>query len=69
MMMVVVGGVLGMKGGTMPSNEEDLSNENKMREDSNDDNDGKSGGGVRDERGDNAKLWRRFEQQRQDELG
>jgi hypothetical protein len=58
--MAVVLGVLGMKGGTMPSNGEDLSGDKKMSKDSNNDNDGGSGGGVWDKRGHNAEQWRRF---------
>ncbi len=41
--------------GEVPSNGEDLSGNDKMIKDSNDDNDGSSGGAVRDKRGDNAK--------------
>ncbi len=51
------------------SNGEDLSRDNEMSKDSNDGDNGSSGGGVRDKRGDNAKQWRRFEQQQQDEQG
>ncbi len=57
------------KDGEVPSNEEDLSGKDKMRKDSDDENNGGSGGGVRDKRADNAKQWRRFEQQGQDEQG
>ncbi len=39
-------GVLGIKGGTMPSNGEDLSSDNKMSKDSNDDDNGRSDEGV-----------------------
>ena len=47
----------------MPSNGEDLSGDNKMIKNSNDDNGGSSGGGVRDKRGTNADQWRRLEWQ------
>ncbi len=40
----------------MPSNGEDLSGNNKMSKDSNNDNDGGSGGGVRDKKGDNGRT-------------
>jgi hypothetical protein len=47
----------------MPNNEEDLSGTNEMSKNSNDEDDGGSGEGVRDIREDNAKQWRRFERQ------
>jgi hypothetical protein len=40
-----------------------LSGNNEMSKDSNNDNDGSSGGDVSDKRGDNAKQWRKFEWQ------
>ncbi len=46
----------------MSSNGEDLSDDNKMGKDSNNDNDDGCGGDVRDLRGDNAEHWKRFEQ-------
>ncbi len=58
--MAVVVRVLGIKGGTMPSNGEDLSGKDKMSKNSNDGGDGRSGGGVRDKSGCIAKQWRRF---------
>jgi hypothetical protein len=58
--MAVVVGLLGIKGGTIPRNGDDLSSKNKMSKDSNHDNNGASVGGVRDKRGDNAKQFRRF---------
>ncbi len=51
--MAVVVGVLGIKGETMPSMEKGWSGDNKMSKDSNKCNNGGSGGGVRDKRGDN----------------
>ncbi len=42
--------------GEVPSNGEDLSGKDKMSEDSNNDKDGGSGVGVRDERGDNGRT-------------
>jgi hypothetical protein len=59
---VVVARVLGKKGGTMPSNGEDLCSNDKMSKYSNNDDNGGSGEGVRDKMGDNAKQWRRFVQ-------
>ncbi len=53
----------------MPSNGEDLSGDDKMSKDSNDDNDGHSGGGARDKMGENAKQYRRVEWQQWDERG
>jgi hypothetical protein len=47
----------------MLSNGEDVSGNNEISKDSNDDNNGGIGGGVMDKRGDNAKQWRRFEWQ------
>ncbi len=44
----------------MPSNGEDLSGHDKMSKDSDNDDDGSSGGDVWDKRGDNVKQWRRF---------
>ncbi len=68
-MIAVVVGVLGIKGGEMPSNGGDFSGKDKVSKDSNNDIDGGSGGVVRDKRGDSAKQWRRVEHQRQDEQG
>ncbi len=62
MMMARVVGVLGIKGGTNPSNRQDLCGNDEMSKDSDNGDDGGSGGSVRDKRGDNAKQWRRFEQ-------
>ncbi len=50
--VAVVARVFGKKGGTMPSNGEDLCGNNKMSKDSNNDNNGGSGEGVRDKMGD-----------------
>jgi hypothetical protein len=61
--------VFGIKGGTMPSNGEDLSGYAEMSKDTKNEDNGSSGGGVRDKQGDNAKQWRRFERQVQDEQG
>ncbi len=46
--------------GEVSSNGEDLSGIYKMSKDSNNEEDGGSGGGVRDKGGDNAKQLRRF---------
>jgi hypothetical protein len=45
----------------MPSNGENLSGNDEMSKNSDNDDNGHSGGGVRDKRGDNVKQWRRFE--------
>ncbi len=45
------------KVGEVPSNGEDLSGNDKMSEDSNNDDNGHSGGGVRDKRRDNGRAF------------
>ncbi len=57
------------KDGEVPSNGEDLCGDNKMSKDSDNDDNGGSGGGVRDKRGDNSKQSRSFDWQKQDEQG
>ncbi len=54
MTVAVVVRVIGIKGGTVPSNGEELSGKDELSKDSDDDNDSGSGGGVRDKRGGNA---------------
>jgi hypothetical protein len=53
--MAVVVGLLGIKGERMPSNGENLNGSKEMSKDSNHDNNCSSVGGVKDQRGDNAK--------------
>jgi hypothetical protein len=62
-------GVLGIEGGTMLSIGEDLSGNDMMSKDSDNDDNGSSGGGVRDKRGNIVKQWRRFERQQRDDQG
>ncbi len=53
---VTIDGGKPFKGGNVPSTGEDLSGNNEMSKDSNDDDNGSSSGGVRDRRGDNCRT-------------